>query len=174
MLVLGEEAQKYGLGTSLLERLHKHYQTIGDAAVPYTASLLTNYRCHSGILMLPSSLYYSSTLQCCVPEDSAHPAAPFPLVFVCTSFDPCTVNEQNTEQSQKEKMDAYDREASILLEQVKKYASDWPKSNWGDKVKLNEMCIVTLSANQVGYCVYILVESVKYYDNSLLLVECTD
>ncbi len=93
--------------------------------------------------MLPSSLYYGSSLQCRVPEEAAHPDFPFPLVFVCTSLDihPVDFEQHRTGTDQQE--------AEVLLEQVEKCLKDWPLSNWGDKVP-SEVCIMSPSADQVG------------------------
>ena len=64
-LVLGKEAKENGLGISVLERLHHLYHSpkFSESAKAYSASLLTNYRCHPGILRLPSHLFYDATLQ---------------------------------------------------------------------------------------------------------------
>ena len=121
-----------------MERLHKHYETLGGVSQQHSISLLTNYRCHSGILTLPSSLFYGSTLQCRVPEESAHPDAPYPLVFVCSSLDASV---------QWIKNDTNEAEARLLLQQVSKFVKNWPRA-WG-KVDQSQICIMTPSANQV-------------------------
>ncbi len=79
-------ARKYGLGESLIERLFSYYKTINYASTTktHTSSLLTNYRCHPSILMLASSLFYECTLLS-QNKREAHPKAPYPLVFLCTS-----------------------------------------------------------------------------------------
>ena len=66
-LVLGKEAKENGLGRSVLERLHSLYHSpaFSEKAKAYSAPLLTNYRCHPGILRLPSHLFYDATLQVC-------------------------------------------------------------------------------------------------------------
>ena len=138
LLVLGKEARKYGLSISLLQRLHEQYQKIGED----TTSLLTNYRSHSGLLMLPSSLFYGSTLQCRVPDSKSHPLAPYPLVFVCSSTKQYSaVNNKSTDQT----------EAEALVEQVKKYITDsWPTTVWGRQDDPpGKVCIMTPSPTQV-------------------------
>lgn len=135
LLVSGEIPQANGLGVSLLERLHAVYNEDGSAMETCTAALLTNYRCHSGILMLPSSLYYHSTLLCCA-DSPAHYLAPFPLMFVCS--DVC--------QEIKSTSGVNKDEADILITEVAKYFKEWPK-NWSDKDK--RICIISPSANQV-------------------------
>ena len=139
MLVLGEVAQEYGLATSLIERLHAHYNSdeMHSVTKDYNVSLLTNYRCHSAILMLPSSLFYGSTLQCRA-EQMPHPSAPFPIQFVCSSIRKITNNMQGRD----------DDEAKILLEQVANYVSSWPHQLWGTKA-LESVCIISPSADQV-------------------------
>ena len=141
MLVLGNEAQQNGLGISLLERLHKHYETLGEVSQQHSIPLLTNYRCHSGILTLPSSLFYGSTLQCRVPEESAHPDAQYPLVFVCSSLDASVKCIRN---------DKDEAEARLLLQQVSKFIKNWPRA-WGN-MERSQICIMTPSANQVQCC----------------------
>ena len=147
LLVLGEEAQRYGLGTSLLERLHTLYDkanrsSSSNACSATSVTLLTNYRCHSGILMLPSSLYYQSTLQCRVPDSEAHDLAPFPLVFSCS----------DVKQSNNTTSGGNEEEAGVLIEEVCKYFKKWPK-HWDKKDK--KICIMSPSPVQVGcsgYC----------------------
>ena len=141
MLVLGHEARKYGLSTSLLERLHKHYNDHGDTS--HLFSLLQNYRSHSGLLMLPSSLFYRSTLQCNVSDSKAHPLAPFPLVFVCS----CIENIPSANST-----DTDEKEAKTLVDEVKRYIfGSWPEE-WEERVHSpGEVCIMSPSANQVIY-----------------------
>ncbi len=87
--------------------------------------------------MLPSSLYYGSTLQCRVPEDTAHPNYPFPLAFLCTSLEQQAAIENRN-----------DLEVEILCNEVKTILDNWPYGNWGDK-KPGDVCIMTPSADQV-------------------------
>ena len=142
LLVLGDEARKYGLSTSLLQRLHQKYNEIGETTCSF--SLLCNYRSHSGLLMLPSSLFYCSTLQCNVPDTKAHPKAPFPLVFVCSSItNLSSANCKNTDEV----------EAKILVDEVQNYTcrNSWP-AVWGkndDPDDPSQICIMTSSAAQV-------------------------
>ena len=124
---------------SLLERLHKHYEYLGDVTKDHCITLLSNYRCHSGILTLCSSLFYGSTLQCKVPESSSHPDAPYPLIFVCSTLDKIESVDSDTNES----------EATVLLDQVEKFVHHWPESTWGQK-DVSKVCIMTPSANQVG------------------------
>ena len=143
MLVLGEEARRHGLSTSLLERLHKHYSDSGEKSLSF--SLLQNYRCHSGLLMLPSSLFYRSTLQCNIPDNMAHPIAPFPLVFVCSSIENIpSANLIGTDET----------EARVLVREVHKYIYEsWPEE-WGKRGDPpGQVCIVTPSVTQVS-CLY--------------------
>lgn len=103
----------------------------------YTVNLLTNYRCHSAILMLPSHLFYGSTLQC-RSEEKPHPLAPFPFQFICSSINQvqCSIHGKD------------ETEADILLEQVNKYVSSWPHLLWGE-MNLESICIISPSADQV-------------------------
>ena len=144
LLVLGEEARKHGFSISLLQRLHEQYQNIGET----TNSLLTNYRSHSGLLMLPSSLFYGSTLQCRVPDSKSHPLAPYPLVFVCSSIkNSATCKIGSTDKT----------EATVLVEQVKKYIADsWPTTVWGSQYDPpGKVCVMTPSPAQVYTYVHV-------------------
>jgi exoribonuclease R/predicted ribonuclease YlaK len=138
VLVLGVEARRNGLSTSLLERLHNNFSA--DEQKSCVFSLLQNYRSHSGLLMLPSALFYKSTLQCNVPDAKAHPLAPFPLVFVCSSIeDTDTANAIGTDE----------KEAETLVKSVKKYIyNSWPEE-WGESYDFTgTVCIMTPSATQ--------------------------
>ena len=137
LLVLGTEAQEHGLATSLLERLHNHYIELGEVAEKHLANLLTNYRCQSGILMLPSSLFYGSTLQCRT-RDKPHPLATYPLHFICTSLKLVKSNSHSENAL----------EATTLLNQVQKFVERWPEKKWGAK-DLSKVCIMSSSPDQV-------------------------
>lgn len=120
---------------SLLERLHTLYDAT-NVSNTCSATLLTNYRCHSGILMLPSSLYYHSTLLCRVSDSRAHHLAPFPLTFVCSDIN----------QEVKATSGTNEKEADVLIKEVEKYFREWPK-HWDSDDK--RVCIMSPSANQV-------------------------
>ena len=138
VLVLGEEARKYGLSISLLERLHSHFTDTGQHSNMF--SLLQNHRSHGGLLSLPSALFYKSTLQCNVPDTKAHPLAPFPLVFVCSSIE--SIPSTNAIGTDTE-------EAKALVREVKKYYQSWPEE-WGEMNESpGQVCIMTPSATQV-------------------------
>ena len=137
VLVFGKEARENGLAISLLERLHSQYTELGKCSEKHVACLLTNYRNQSGILMLPSSLFYSSTLQCCV-ENKPHPLASYPLQFICTSLRQIKTNSECTNHL----------EAEILLNQVKMFINTWPERIWETK-DLSKICIVSSSSDQV-------------------------
>lgn len=138
LLVLGDEAQSNGLGVSLLERLHGAYdkRDFFPAKKFRSLTLLTNHRCHSGILMLPSSLYYGSTLQCGKKNDKPHHLTSFPLTFVCSDI----------EQSFGKVTGANENEANVLIREVQKYFKTWPK-NWSRKDR--RICIMSSSPDQV-------------------------
>lgn len=115
--MLSELAQQYELGDSLLERLFTYYKTTSKRSIQnHTASLLTNYRCHSSILTLTSSLFYEHTLLS--RSDSAtHPLAPYPLVFTCSSID-----NQNLKSLPAENR----HEAKLLVEKMLTFIRMWP------------------------------------------------
>ena len=135
-MVLGEVPQASELGKSLLQRLHEIYDKSNMPPSTCSMTLLTNYRCHSGILMLPSSLYYHSTLQCRVPDSTAHHLAPFPLTFVCSSI----------QQDLNKTSGVDENEANMIIKEIQKYFSMWPK-HWSKKDK--RIGIVSPSADQV-------------------------
>ena len=142
LLVLGENARGNGLDKSLFERLQNLYKKIPRMSSHCCASLLANYRCHKEIVHFSSNLFYEESLQCQVPDRVAHPAAPFPLLFLCSSVDESV--ELNSD-------DKNENEARIVLEQVAKFVRDWPVyiPEWGKK-DLNKICIVTNTRSQVS------------------------
>ena len=142
MLVLGKEARENGLAVSLLERLQNHYQRLGGVAQQYCVTLVTNFRCHSGILRLSAQLFYKSPLQCwnqLKADASAHPDSPFPLQFVCSSVSETTQIVSATNED----------EARIVLELACKYAANWPVEGWGPK-DLTQTCFITPTRSQVS------------------------
>ena len=141
--MFGKEAQSYGLGTSIMERLYTAYDKFREDSRSLHSELSTNYRCHQGILMLPSHLFYDSTLLC-RSKTPAHPNASYPLVFVCSSLD-----KTNTERAGIDNV-----EANCLVKLVDKYVSVWP-SRWGEK-DLETICIMSPSASQVSCIIFIL------------------
>ena len=110
-----------------MERLFNLYKSQQSDAITnnHTASLLTNYRCHSSILAFTSSLFYQHTLLSRSSSET-HPLAPYPLVFTCTSIDKNTKN-----------LPAEDREeARVLVERMYSFVSTWPRSNPKENVGL--------------------------------------
>lgn len=112
--VLSEKARNSGLGESLLERIYSCYKTSNDSLT--SSTLLTNYRCHPSILMLASSLFYECTL---ISESrrEAHPKAPYPLMFACTSL-----KQDNFRNCQPEN----EEEARLLITKMLEYIQSWP------------------------------------------------
>ncbi len=136
-VVLGKEAQSHGLSESLLERLHAVYDARYFPSKKFhSVTLLTNHRCHSGILMLPSSLYYQSTLMCRVPDSIAHHLAPFPLTFVCSDIQQDIIGTKW----------ANEKEADAVIDEVKRFFKKWPK-HW--KKEDRRIGIMSPSADQV-------------------------
>ena len=143
LLVLGEQPRGKGLSVSLLERLEKHYQQVGGAAMDYLVRLVTNYRCHGDILSLAEELFYKSSLKSEVPADSTHPEAPFPLIFVCSSISPPQPGENPVNEL----------EARVVIEQLSKYAPGWPQDRWGENFDPSQICIMSPSRSQVSSCI---------------------
>ena len=143
-LVLGDEAQKNGLAVSLLERLLGLYDKLGEAARNHCVTLVTNYRCHRGILELAEKLFYNKALNCNVPNSLAYPAAPYPLLFFCSSIDD-TVQAINSTINKQE--------ADITLTLVEEFAKKWPTENWGP-LDLSQVCFMNSTRNQVCELVF--------------------
>ena len=140
ILVLGNEAQRYGLKVSLLERLHKQYKGI-PCAETHCATLLNNYRCHKVLLSLPSYLFYNSALVPKVDTDAQlHPIDKTPLHFICSDLDDSTTEVVNSSNY---------KELKMLLDKAVEYTSPWP-DEWGPK-DLSTICIMTATGNQVCY-----------------------
>ena len=102
--------------------------------------LVSNYRCHAGILRLVERLFYDTELICRVHHGSAHPDAPFPLKFICSSVDDavCYVESSNNE-----------REAMIVLKEAKKFCVAWPEHTWG-KRDFSQICAISSTRSQVS------------------------
>ena len=132
LLVLGEEAHANGLSVSLLERLHKHYVSMGDAAKGYHMMLQSNFRCNASILHLAERLFYGSGLICMV-RDAGHPHSPFPLKFVCSSVNDTVADVRSTTNEQ---------EAMIVLQEAKKVCSSWPRDAWEER-NFSKSCIIS-------------------------------
>lgn len=143
MLVLGDEPQECGLAVSMLERLHSHYQRLGEVAEGHYTTLVTNYRCHQEILTLSGNLFYETALlqpdASQYPSPPVHPHYPYPLCFVCSSIDKkvCKI-DSNTNES----------EARLIVDAVQKVAKDWPTQVWGNI--LSKTCIMSPSRSQVN------------------------
>ena len=119
--MLSKLAQDNELGDSLLERLFTYYKTAYPISISlknHTASLLTNYRCHSSILTLTSSLFYQHTLLSRSTSET-HPLAPYPLVFICSSI---------KKQSLKNLPAENPNEARVLVQNMHTYIDNWPRS----------------------------------------------
>ena len=133
--MFGDEAQKNGLAVSLLERLHGMYEKL-EAARNHYATLVTNYRCHPGILELAEKLFYKLPLNCKIPNSSVHPDTSYPLLFFCSSID----DEVQTNMNKQE--------AEITLKLVAQFAKRWPSERWG-RMDLSQMCFMSPTRSQV-------------------------
>lgn len=145
--MLGKNAIEYGLASSLVERLYNHYDDITkNQPYPWIFNLLINYRSHEAIMRLSSNLFYNSTV---VSKSDAklHPHTCYPLHFVCTSLDDHTFQNISDVQSD---------EATIVLNEVKKYTEPWPRQ-WGKREK-SSVCIVASSRNQVSNIINIIIK----------------
>ena len=118
--MLSKLAQKHEMGDSLIERLFNFYKTIPSkrCVQNHSASLLTNYRCHSSILTLTSSLFYKHTLLS-RSQSQTHPLAPYPLVFTCSSIDKESLLNLPAENKY---------EAKVLVEKMHAFVKEWPRN----------------------------------------------
>lgn len=142
-MVLGEDAQKYGLATSLLERLLQTYQSHAlSSNFSKMISLLDHcHRCHKEILSLSSRLFYDTELK--IPENEQsmeHPKYPYPLLFVCSNID-----EEKTSKSTKN-----ENEAKVIIDYAEDIAANWSKHAWGGQYHL-DMCVMSPTRAQVRY-----------------------
>ena len=138
--MLGEEARKYGLKYSLLERLQQLYTEYGECASKHMVSLNTNYRCHQGIMKIPNELFYASQIKSSPHTSHPHPRAEFPLLFVCSSL----TNEVDNS-----------IEAELLLDYTMHFVGErhWPEQ-WGLR-DISKICLTTASRTQVKiYYIY--------------------
>ena len=132
--MLGDDPQRLGLSTSLLERLLLAYNA-GEESHKCIAHLWTNYRCHKHVLELPSQLFYGSSLKP-MSDVTTYPAAPYPLIFMCSSVaSPHPIAD-----------DISGDEPKILIGQLHKLCSGMrdPQSF------LKETCFMALSRRQVS------------------------
>ena len=152
MLVLGEDPQKFGLSTSLLERLYSLYHSpqLKDVAKSYCAHLVTNYRCHRQILSLAQQVAYRMELKCEVPDSTAHPRTNFPLQFICSSINAMV---ESTESNINES------EVKIALKAASEYFLYWPDHRWGKK-DISQFCFLSPSRGQV--CITIILSTSIY------------
>lgn len=135
--MLGDEAQENGLAVSLLERLHRLYGKLGEVAGDHCATLVTNYRCHRGILKLAAKLFYNLALKCKVPDSAAHPAAPYPLLFYCSSIDDKVQSVEGTMNKQ---------DAEIILKLVEEFSKRWQNARSFD---VSQICFMSPTRSQV-------------------------
>ena len=138
--MLGDKAHSNGLSKSLLERLQEHYISLGDSAKGYHMMLVSNYRCHAGILRLVEGLFYGTPITCKVRDGSAHPDVTFPIKFICSSIDDavCSVESSTNE-----------REAMIVLQEAKNICLAWPEDTWG-KRDFSQICAISPTRSQVN------------------------
>ena len=114
--------------------------TLSDQCV----QLKVNYRTHKDILNLASSLFYNSSLTSVVPDSIAHPEAPYPLLFVCSSLDDTVEHVHG---------DTDENEARVVLDEAKRFVEKWPEKQWGHKDS-SSVCIITPTRHQVIACTF--------------------
>lgn len=90
-----------------------------------------NYRCHKDLLELPSTLFYNSELIPRPDDISPHPLSPYPLKFVCSSFN---AEYPNSPESPGECL--------LVIDQVKEFLKCKDFS-------VKDVCVIAASLNQV-------------------------
>lgn len=148
--MFSDVARENGLGVSLLERLLTLYNKEYDkkSLNYHRRSLLTNYRCHPSILMLASSLFYECTLLG-RSESKAHPNAPYPLVFECSSLTQGSYEVSSTDNT---------REAEILVRKALEFVRTWPKVRTRDRPRV---AILAGSGRQVRCPLHMVLCGIK-------------
>ena len=145
---MGEEARKYGLHISLLERLMRRYEMMGSVAASYVTKLSVNYRSHQSLFALPKLFY--ENLEMNMDKSLRGCDIPAGYSFVCC--DSKAVPEYIDP-------DHPLIEASIVLEEVLYYLEAMKRSNGIFNTK--QVCIITSTRKQVlFYNVAILTVSV--------------
>ena len=130
-------AREYGLKMSILERLHEAYTSpeLYEHSKLHRMTLLINYRCHHGLLSLPSYLFYESALYTKAEASMfTHPSAGS-LNFICSSLN----NEVKIIKESSNNL-----EATLVLDEVLKYMKNMPP-----ECSIENICVMAATANQV-------------------------
>lgn len=136
-MVLGEEARRYDLHVSLLERLMTRYKEIGSKAIQYITRLSVNYRSDDSLIDIPNLFYENLELNAdkSLQKDSG------PTGYRFVSADSKLVMEYAHP-------DQPLVEACIVLEEVRSYLERMKQIN----PKFNprhDVCIITSTRKQV-------------------------
>ena len=161
LLVLGKEAQKYGLSVSLFERLKHRYESIGGVALPHLKKLNVNYRCHKFLMRFLSDLFYNSSLQCCSSVREHHKAH-FPLVFCCSD-----INEHANPGPEPD----FRPEIQALLGELKRFFVPWP-AHWGQPQRA--VCVISSTRPQVGWSKGDYIQNAQFVTAVVFQVTCTN
>ncbi|XP_019862999.1 PREDICTED: probable helicase with zinc finger domain, partial [Amphimedon queenslandica] len=138
ILVLGEEARKFGLHISLLERLMKRYEEIGPVAASYVTKLSVNYRSHESLIALPKLFY--DNLELNTANALNERSGPTGYSFVCSDSKlvPTYIDRDHPFV-----------EACIVLEEVRSYLKVM------EQMKINldprQICIITSTRKQLNH-----------------------
>ncbi|XP_019859428.1 PREDICTED: probable helicase with zinc finger domain [Amphimedon queenslandica] len=138
ILVLGEEAKKFGLNVSLLQRLLGKYEEIGSGATRYVTKLSVNYRSHNSLIELPNLFYENLEI---------NPDKEFQKCSGPTGYRFVSANSRLVEHY--DDPDQQGVEARIVLEQVRKYLDKMKQIN----PKFNprhDVCIITSTRKQLN------------------------
>ena len=136
-MVLGEEARRYDLHVSLLERLMTRYKEIGSKATQYITRLSVNYRSDDSLIGIPNLFYENLELN----ADKSLQKFSGPTGYRFVSADSKLVMEYAHP-------DQPLVEACIVLEEVRSYLERMKQIN----PKFNprhDVCIITSTRKQV-------------------------
>ncbi|XP_019858896.1 PREDICTED: probable RNA helicase SDE3 [Amphimedon queenslandica] len=139
ILVLGEEAKKFGLNISLLERLLKRYEDIGSVATRYVTKLSVNYRSHNSLIDLPNLFYENLEIN---PDKSLQKCSS-PTGYSFVSADSRLIEQFDDPDQQWV-------EACIVLEEVRSYLERMKHINPNFNPR-HGVCIITSTRKQLNH-----------------------
>ena len=117
-----------------------------------------NFMYFTGILRLPSQLFYNCSLLTRSLDCYPHPNAPHTLMFICSSLE-----------ERKSCSNAIDEnEAKLLFQKASYYLSRWP-DEWG-KFSFDEVCIMTRTHQQVKHALHVPFNKIKHSKILMILL----
>ncbi len=152
-MVLGEPAHENGLGISLLERLEKKYNEIGERASLHHAVLSDNYRCNQQITEFLSKLFYNGKAHSKVSIPLHPKSKMIPFVFYCCDVERFVKTPQES---------FFEAEADAVINQLAYYYNYHSRNN----TSIDKISVITPNRDQVHlkliiiHAVYIIIRSI--------------